>query len=226
VSPIFIFVLNACGTGRSSEVKQDTIVQNYRVTFSELENRIRADASFHYRSGFGTSLKLNEQSQVLFEGRSMDYTNSFDTASYTSDFEGNPSFDHDLTFDYRNNDGENFRIPVSIPPATGIRLPRGSSAGVPADRDLLLTLWGSALGKQETVRVCLRPENSAQEECVDGSSSSNRLTISSLQLARLPRDQELLLTLERTTTETRKKPSVTVSGTYVARPLAITLLGD
>src|SRR5690349_15874989 len=98
-----IFTLIACGTGRSSDVKQSTIEQSYALTYAEETASLKADADFRYENTLGTSLKLTGDSNISFNGTPMEYTNNFSVASYHLDVPQITSAQRQHAFRYVNN---------------------------------------------------------------------------------------------------------------------------
>ncbi len=220
--------LTACGTGRSSDVKQGTIEQTYELTFNEGSSQLLAKASFHYENSLGTSLKLTDGSTITFNGTPMNYSNPLNSASYNLEMQMLQSPTQLMEFRYVNNDGEVFVTPAQVPSRTLVKVPQEGEV-IRGDRELAVLLQGDPLFNGDELTLCLKYQPTvvsaaepSVQECLH-STGSLRLVFSREQLARFPRGQDLTLEIKRESHPQQDNSRIHLEATYLSKPLFISL---
>jgi hypothetical protein len=220
--------LAACGTGRSSDVKQSTIEQSYEVTYDEATSQLKASASFHYEDKLGTSLKLTDGSTIDFNSTPMKYSNVLNSASYQLSMPMTRSPNMPLEFRYVNNDGEVFVTQAKVPGATFIRVPSEGTV-LRGDRELTVQMEGEPLFGEDAITLCLNYEptvistaDPSVQECLY-TKESLRLVFSREQLARFPRGKELTLEIKRESHPQQDNPRIRLEESFLSRPHFISL---
>lgn len=220
--------LTACGTGRSSDVKQATIEQTYTLTYNEATNQLKASASFHYENTLGTSLKLTDGSTITFNGTPMKYSNMLNSASYNLDMQMLRSPNLPMDFRYVNNDGEIFVTTAKVPSPTVIKVPQEGDL-IRADRELAVLMQGDPLFGGDEITLCLNYQptvtsaaDPAVQECLH-STGSLRLVFSREQLARFPKGQDLTLEIKRESHPQPDNSRIHLEETFLSKPLFLTL---
>ncbi len=220
--------LLACGTGRSADVKQSTIEQNYTLSYNESSAELIAGAGFYYENTLGTSLKLTGSSQINFNGSPMLYENMLNSARYHIESEMISVPSTPFEFRFVNNDGEVFVTPARVPPKTAISLPHEGDS-LPVDQELQVIMRGDSLLKGEELTLCLVYEplvasasDPGVKECLR---STGRLTLvfSREQLAQFPSDRELSLEIRRESHPELNNPRIHLAQAFMAKPVPIIL---
>jgi hypothetical protein len=112
--PLFIlsviFILSSCISGKykkSEKIEQRIIFQNYAVSYNAGTERLYVKASFTVNNPGGISLSLNDGSEVIFNGKSLD-GDYYDEEGYLYLDEFDGKLPSELLFQYRNNDDNIF----------------------------------------------------------------------------------------------------------------------
>jgi len=103
VSISLLLTLGSCASneiGQSQDVKQETIYQQYDITYDENDNKTELVAQFRFAGVNGTTLVLNKPSKFELDGIELKVdSNDFSGAFYKTEIPGNSSFGkHQLLF--------------------------------------------------------------------------------------------------------------------------------
>lgn len=135
VSISLLLTLASCASneiGQSQDVKQETIYQQYDVTYDENDNKTELVAQFRFAGVNGTTLVLNKPSKFEVDGIELKVdSNDFSGAFYKTDIPVNTSFGkHQLVF--TDIDKKKFENGFSIAPFRLVNVPAVVSRLAPA----------------------------------------------------------------------------------------------
>lgn len=115
---ISLTLIAGCAKEDSSKVKQDSIFTTYNVNYDANNNTLLAEAIFNFGGSTGTYLKLDGVSTITFDGEALSEDTNF-IGQVIYKLEKSMLTPSEIwkahTFFYRNNDGNEFTNPITLP---------------------------------------------------------------------------------------------------------------
>ena len=149
---IFIALIAGCDSseiGDSKDVNQDKIYMDYNVSYTQADENVLLNFKYRFAGPAGTTLVLNDASKTEFDGEKLKVDSSdFGGAFYEvqkrfSSFIGK----HSIAFTDINN--KKYENSFDFTVFTLTNLPES----VPADKDLIISFNGPALGADDYVDI-------------------------------------------------------------------------
>jgi len=187
--PLFIlsviFILSSCNSDKykkSGEIEQRIIFQNYAVSYNAGTEKLDVKASFTVNNPSGISLSLNNESEVIFNGKSLD-GDYYDDEGYIYHDEFDGKLPSELLLQYRNNDDNIFDNRLKINKfeiKNPERLVISKSAGA------MLNYWGAAFSDDEVLLCTLMKGEKSVATLEPGIRSSEKVEFTSGLLTDVP----------------------------------------
>lgn len=149
-SLLLLLAMASCDPQRIEDVNQDRVETNYSATYDSEENEVETIAYFRFGN---TRLRLNSQSQILVENKTMKEKDFLGLVDYQLTLKG---FYDTLTFYYTDLDERLFVNKVGIPSEIQI----GSLDGQYAiSEEIEIPFTGNKLGPDERIIVYITTSN-------------------------------------------------------------------
>ena len=220
---LLVGALQACGTGKSEDVNQNTILQTYTLRYKEADRRLQASAEFHYENRLGTSLRLTGESAITFQNQPMTYQNVFSRSSYVSEFTQVFRVDDVYVFRYRNNDGVIYQQEAQIP-RRPLLLTLSPGSRIEIDRDLAIRFVAE---RTESVTICLaaddRGDGSSQRLCQTAEAGRDFVIFDAEDLVSLSGWDELEVEVEARRQRSIDRGRIEVQEVFEAAPIRVYL---
>ena len=204
-----IFVLSAglfsCDSneiGESKDVNQDKIYMDYNISYAEGDEQVALNFQYRFAGAAGTTLVLNNPSQVKLDGEILKVDSSEYSGAYYKVSKNHPAFlgKHSILFTDIN--GKQFENSFEFAPFTLVNLP----ATADRNKDLVIGYNINGLNADDDIEINSVDTDSSFHYHQSGSNTST--TIPALDLKRQKKDDVSLeatiyrkIPLKQTTTE-------------------------
>lgn len=148
---LFLFSCASNETSESNKVAQSEIYQSYFVDYDASQNEFEATASFRFGGQNGTTLRLVDKSNVVYNNMPM----SANTSAWTGtsyQYKKNGAVGSEHSFLYVNNDNESFKNTVPLLMAEPIL----KNTSISKSKGAVISWNGMPLSSKDDIEIVIR----------------------------------------------------------------------
>ena len=194
VSFTLLALFTACSSneiGESKDVAQDKIYQNYHINYTEGNTNAEIFCQFRFAGNNGTTLVLNNPSQVQFDGEKLNVDSSTGGGAYYRAYKPANDFFGNHSFTFINTDSKKFENDFIFNSFKLINIP----ATISKNQDFNLTFETANLQSDDIIEIEASNTDSSFSITHNATDSGNFIIISAKELHRQKGNE---LTLEAT----------------------------
>jgi hypothetical protein len=172
-----LFACNSNEIGESKDVNQDKIYMDYRISYAEGDEQVALNFQYRFAGAAGTTLVLNNPSQVKLDGETLKADSSKYGGAYYSISKDRPTFLGKHNIQFTDTNGKQFENSFEFAPFTLVNIP----AVADRNKDLIVFYNINGLNATDDIEINSIDTDSSFHYHQPGSASSIIIPASELK---------------------------------------------